>query len=59
MVRNPKFNYIVVDEFGDKYRRFTSKYDAMNFIAIREGWSIVKEVRKDWVDIANFEPCLI
>jgi hypothetical protein len=59
LVRNPKFNYVVVDELGDRYRRFTSKHDAMNFIAIREGWSITKEVRKDWVDIENFEPCLI
>jgi hypothetical protein len=52
-----KYNYYAIDEFGDKFRRFSRLLEAKAFVKKRPGWSIIKERRiiAPIIDWNNFE----
>lgn len=55
-----KYFYYAVDEFGDKFRRFYRKQEAITYIKKRPGWTLQKEARIiiPIIDWDNFEPAL-
>lgn len=53
-----KHYYYAVDEFGDKFRRFSRLLEAKAFVKKRPGWIIIKErcIITPIIDWNNFEP---
>jgi len=53
-----KYFYFAVDEFGDKFRRFERRLEAINYVNKRPGWTLHKEPRIiiPLIDWNNFEP---
>jgi hypothetical protein len=55
-----KYFYYAVDEFGDKYRKFSRLLEAKSYVKKRPGWSLEKEKRieEPVIDWSNFEEAL-